>query len=80
MLDTQHAKLQKRYGGEATDGLRRCYVRFGTDFVAEVIDQRRETAEAIFLEKGMTREPAPGTQELLGQLIQAWIDSGAECP
>jgi glycosyltransferase involved in cell wall biosynthesis len=29
---------------------------------------------------GEGREPAPGTQELLGQLIQAWIDSGAECP
>jgi hypothetical protein len=29
---------------------------------------------------GQGREPAPGTQELLGQLIQAWIDSGAECP
>ena len=24
--------------------------------------------------------PAPGTQERLGELIQAWIDSGAECP
>ena len=29
---------------------------------------------------GQGREPAPGSQELLGQLIQAWIDSGAECP
>jgi hypothetical protein len=29
---------------------------------------------------GPGREPAPGTQELLGQLVQAWIDSGAECP
>ena len=29
---------------------------------------------------GDGRQPAPGTQELLGQLIQAWIDSGAECP
>jgi hypothetical protein len=29
---------------------------------------------------GAGREPAPGTQELLGQLVQAWIDSGAECP
>jgi hypothetical protein len=29
---------------------------------------------------GEGRESAPGTQELLGQLIQAWIDSGAECP
>jgi hypothetical protein len=29
---------------------------------------------------GEGREPAPGTQELAGQLVQAWIDSGAECP
>ena len=29
---------------------------------------------------GLGREPAPGTQELFGRLIQAWIDSGAECP
>jgi hypothetical protein len=29
---------------------------------------------------GEGREPAPGTQELFGQLIQAWIDTGAQCP
>jgi hypothetical protein len=29
---------------------------------------------------GEGRAPAPGSQELLGQLVQAWIDSGAECP
>jgi hypothetical protein len=29
---------------------------------------------------GEGREPAPGNQELAGQLVQAWIDSGAECP
>jgi len=29
---------------------------------------------------GEGRMPAPGTQEQLGALIQAWIDSGAECP
>jgi hypothetical protein len=29
---------------------------------------------------GEGREPAPGSQELAGQLVQAWIDSGAECP
>jgi hypothetical protein len=29
---------------------------------------------------GAGREPAPGSQELAGQLVQAWIDSGAECP
>jgi hypothetical protein len=29
---------------------------------------------------GEGREPAPGNQEAAGQLVQAWIDSGAECP
>src|ERR1043166_3861275 len=29
---------------------------------------------------GKGRNPAPGTQALLGELVQAWIDTGAECP
>jgi hypothetical protein len=29
---------------------------------------------------GAGRMPAPGTQEQLGTLIQAWIETGAECP
>jgi hypothetical protein len=29
---------------------------------------------------GEGREPAPGTQAQLGELTQAWIDSGAACP
>jgi hypothetical protein len=29
---------------------------------------------------GEGRDPAPGSQALLGQLIQAWIDTGAQCP
>jgi hypothetical protein len=29
---------------------------------------------------GAGRDPVPGTQERLGQLVRAWIDSGAECP
>jgi hypothetical protein len=29
---------------------------------------------------GLGRAPAPGTQERLGELIQAWIDTGAQCP
>jgi hypothetical protein len=29
---------------------------------------------------GERREPAPGSQALLGELIQAWIDTGAHCP
>jgi hypothetical protein len=29
---------------------------------------------------GEGREPAPGSQKLAGELVQAWIDTGAECP
>ena len=29
---------------------------------------------------GQGREPAPGTQELFGLLVKAWVESGAECP
>jgi hypothetical protein len=29
---------------------------------------------------GADRKPAPGTQQLAGALLQAWIDTGAECP
>lgn len=29
---------------------------------------------------GEGRKPAPGSQEAAGNLVQAWIDSGAECP
>jgi hypothetical protein len=29
---------------------------------------------------GGTREPAPGTQAQFGELIAAWIDTGAACP
>jgi len=31
-------------------------------------------------EPGLGREPAPGNQQIAGQLAQAWIDTGAECP
>jgi hypothetical protein len=29
---------------------------------------------------GEGRDPAPGTQAQLGELVRAWIDSGAACP
>jgi hypothetical protein len=29
---------------------------------------------------GAGRDPVPGTQERLGELIKAWIDTGAQCP
>jgi hypothetical protein len=29
---------------------------------------------------GLGREPAPGSQKSAGDLVQAWIDTGAQCP
>jgi hypothetical protein len=29
---------------------------------------------------GAGREPAPGSQERFGQIVAAWVDTGAECP
>ncbi|MEY8837886.1 Isoquinoline 1-oxidoreductase subunit, partial [Cribrihabitans sp. XS_ASV171] len=29
---------------------------------------------------GTGREPAPGSQEVFGELTRAWIDTGAACP
>ena len=29
---------------------------------------------------GPGRDPVPGTQARLGELVKAWIDSGAACP
>jgi hypothetical protein len=29
---------------------------------------------------GPGRDPAPGSQERLGELIKAWVDTGAQCP
>jgi hypothetical protein len=29
---------------------------------------------------GDGREPAPGTQAVFGEIIKAWIDTGAVCP
>ena len=29
---------------------------------------------------GNGRAPAPGSQQQLGELVQAWIDTGAACP
>jgi len=29
---------------------------------------------------GDGREPAPGTQAIFGDLIRAWMETGAECP
>jgi hypothetical protein len=29
---------------------------------------------------GVGRQPAPGTQQIAGALVEAWVKSGAACP
>lgn len=52
----------------------------GLDFKALHHHMAEDTLVGWAWNPGGTRQPAPGTQALFGELIQAWIDSGAECP
>jgi hypothetical protein len=40
----------------------------------------RDDLVAYGWQPGKGRIPAPGTQQRAGELVQAWIDTGAECP
>ena len=40
----------------------------------------RGFARRLGLAPGVGREPAPGTQQEFGELIKAWVDTGAVCP
>jgi hypothetical protein len=40
----------------------------------------RDTLVGWAWSPGAGRQPAPGTQKLFGELIAAWIESGAVCP
>lgn len=55
--------------------------RNGGRTLAQIVDHNaRDKLVAWGWNPGHGREPAPGTQEQLGQLIAAWVASGAECP
>ena len=53
-------------------------------FVASLCDRRTGLGADGILRvvraSGAGREPAPGSQEQVGALIKAWIDTGAHCP
>jgi hypothetical protein len=47
------------------------------------ITDRSERSRALFKEAGKVfqgRRPAPGTQSQFGELLDAWIETGAVCP
>jgi hypothetical protein len=52
----------------------------GMDLAALHEHMAHDTLVGWACNPGANREPAPGTQARLGELIKAWIDSGAVCP
>ena len=55
--------------------------RNGGRTLAQIVDHNaHDQLVAWGWNPGHGREPAPGTQEQLGRLIAAWVESGAECP
>jgi hypothetical protein len=62
----EQLKDPKRNGGRSLDAIQK---HMGTD-----------PTVGWAWHPGPGRMPAPGTQEQLGQLIQAWISTGAQCP
>ena len=55
--------------------------RNGGRTLAQIIDHNaHDKLVAWGWNPGHSREPAPGTQEQLGQLVADWVASGGECP
>lgn len=55
--------------------------RNGGKTMAQMIDHNaHDELVAWGWAPGAGREPAPGTQERFGQIIAAWVETGAECP
>jgi hypothetical protein len=55
--------------------------RNGQRSLAQIFDHSaHDELVAWGWEPGATREPAPGTQQTFGALINAWIATGAHCP
>jgi hypothetical protein len=52
----------------------------GRDLAALQEHIAKDDIVAYGWDPGEGRKPAPGSQETAGKLVQAWIDSGAECP
>ena len=52
----------------------------GRDFAALIEHSAHDELVGWGWNPGAGREPAPGTQEVFGQLVKAWIETGAECP
>jgi hypothetical protein len=55
--------------------------RNGGRTLAQIIDHNaHDKLVAWGWSPGHGREPAPGSQEQLGKIVAAWVETGAECP
>ncbi|HSI05563.1 MAG: Isoquinoline 1-oxidoreductase subunit [Myxococcota bacterium] len=55
--------------------------RNGNKAVQQIVDHAAHDALVAWgWNPGHDREPAPGTQEVYGKLMQGWLDTGAHCP
>ena len=55
--------------------------RNGGKTMAEIVDHMaKDTLVGWGWNPGTGREPVPGTQDVFGQLIAAWVETGAACP
>ncbi len=55
--------------------------RNGGKSLAQIVEHNAHDALVAWgWAPGAGREPVPGTQEQFGELVAAWVDTGAECP
>jgi hypothetical protein len=71
---------QNKSLGEICRQLKDVSLNGGRDLAALQEHVAKDELVAHGWDPGEGRVPAPGTQQAAGQLVQAWIDSGAECP
>jgi hypothetical protein len=71
---------QNKSVGEICRQLKDVKLNGGRDLAALQEHVAKDDLVAWGWAPGEGRQPAPGSQEAAGKLVQAWIDSGAECP
>jgi hypothetical protein len=71
---------QNKSIGEICRQLKDVKLNGGRDLAALQEHVAKDDLVAWGWDPGEGRQPAPGSQEAAGKLVQAWIDSGAECP
>lgn len=66
---------------KVTPALRAIQPGEGGKTVAQIVEHNaHDELVAWGWSPGAGREPVPGTQEQLGALVAAWVETGAACP